>query len=394
MKILVLIPRDGISGGIIVSYIQAQALFDAGEDIKIAFVHESRLPIINHIKLTVPLTLLNTEIAAHNEYDVVIATWWETFYDAMKVKAKRVLYFCQSDERRFYPPEDPNRLWVQNTYIHKEIGVITEAKWIQKLLRKEFGLNVEYAPNGIDLEIFNTNVPPLKPKSDRVRVLIEGPGDVWFKKVDLAFEVVNRFPEVEVWYVSSTDFIQNTWKFDEHFVRVPYSKMPRIYSSCDILVKLSSVEGFFGPPLEMMACGGTALVSNVTGHDEYIKDGYNAMVVPMDDPDAAEHKLRLLIQNKNLRNNLIKNGIKTAQGLAWNIQTPKFRKAIYQLVRKTPITSSYTRTRVLTEDFYRKEFGNILRLNKILSLFIVIYKKLRWIPGIKWLKNRLTENGV
>ncbi|MCS7092513.1 MAG: glycosyltransferase family 4 protein [Patescibacteria group bacterium] len=382
LKILMLIPRDGISGGIFVSYIQAQALYESGEDIKICFIHEQHLPKITTLKLSVPMCLYQDEVVAQHRYDVVIATWWETLYDAMHINAERVIYFCQSDERRFYPVDDVNRIWVQNTYIHKDIGVITEARWIQKLLQKDFGLTVEYAPNGIDLKRFNPSVPPLKPKENKLRILIEGPGDVPFKRVDLAFRVANKFDDIEVWYVSATDFVDASWRFTERFVKVPYYEMPKIYRSCDILLKLSTVEGFFGPPLEMMACGGTALVSNVTGHEEYIKDGYNALVVPMDDQEAAESKLRELINNEPLRLRLCANGIKTAQKLAWQRQTPKFREAVHEIVAKVPITSYYTKTRILL-DGYNKE--TILKANKILKIF----ESIKSIRFVKWSLNIL-----
>lgn len=60
-------------------------------------------------------------------------------------------------------------------------------------------------------------------------------------------------------------------------------KQPEIYRSCDVIVKLSYIEGMFGPPLEMFHCGGTAIVYDVTGHDEYIVHEKNALVVKTDD---------------------------------------------------------------------------------------------------------------
>jgi hypothetical protein len=54
--------------------------------------------------------------------------------------------------------------------------------------------------------------------------------------------------------------------------------MASVYRSCDDILKLSLVESMFGPPLEMFHCGGTAIVYNVTGHDEYIVHGRNALV--------------------------------------------------------------------------------------------------------------------
>ena len=116
--------------------------------------------------------------------------------------------------------------------------------------------------------------------------------------------------------------------------------MPAIYRSCDILLKLSSVEGFFGPPLEMMACGGTAVVSRVTGFDEYIRDGENALVVEIDDKAGAIAALKKLVQDHDLRKRLSKNGIKTAESMSWSSRTPLFAQAITELIKTSEALSA------------------------------------------------------
>jgi len=94
--------------------------------------------------------------------------------------------------------------------------------------------------------------------------------------------------------------------------------MRKIYSSCDILLKMSRVEGFFGPPLEMMACGGAVVVSKVTGYDEYITHGYNALVVEMGDVQGAKEAVKSLLEDELLRKSLILNGKKTADHWKWD----------------------------------------------------------------------------
>ncbi|WP_163446713.1 glycosyltransferase, partial [Escherichia coli] len=43
-------------------------------------------------------------------------------------------------------------------------------------------------------------------------------------------------------------------------------------------VKLSTVEGMFGPPLEIYHTGGTSISYDVTGYDEYIEHNVNGLV--------------------------------------------------------------------------------------------------------------------
>jgi glycosyltransferase involved in cell wall biosynthesis len=84
-----------------------------------------------------------------------------------------------------------------------------------------------------------------------------------------------------------------------------------------VLLKMSRVEGFFGPPLEMMACGGTAVVAKVTGYDEYIVDGQNALVVEPGDIAGARFAIHQLIEAPGMRQRLVKEGLITAARWRW-----------------------------------------------------------------------------
>ncbi|MOA29255.1 Glycosyl transferases group 1 [compost metagenome] len=59
-------------------------------------------------------------------------------------------------------------------------------------------------------------------------------------------------------------------------------------------------------------------MSNVSGYDEYIVDGYNALVVEMGDINGARDAVNKLIEDKELRDTLILNGKKTVQNWKWD----------------------------------------------------------------------------
>ena len=56
----------------------------------------------------------------------------------------------------------------------------------------------------------------------------------------------------------------------------------------------------------------------MTGYDEYIVDGYNALTVELGDVQAAHDAVDRLIHDHELRNTLAKNGIKTASEWQWD----------------------------------------------------------------------------
>jgi hypothetical protein len=121
--------------------------------------------------------------------------------------------------------------------------------------------------------------------------------------------------------------------------------MRELYSSCDVLLKLSTVEGFFGPPLEMMACGGTAVVSKVTGHDEYIVDGVNALVVNLDDSSAAALALTRLRDDRALLTRLKAAGVETARSRQWSDSVLQFERFLETILAQRDATD----TRALDE---------------------------------------------
>jgi len=337
MKIAFLLPGNIIAGGVYVTYLQAHHLAASGHEVAIVFSSAGNgLAVDCYPDFSLETRALAEIVEARRHFDVVVATWWETFYEMFAVDADRHLYFCQSDERRFYDGRTHFEVpFVEKTYCDPRIGIITEARWILEWLENDYGATVEYAPNGIDTVRFHPDVTPQAPRGSRLRVLVEGPGRVPHKRVGLALKVAGRVPEVEVWYISNDGFVDPAWKVDRVFKRVPFQAMPGIYASCDILLKLSTVEGFFGPPLEMMACGGTAVVSKVSGYSEYIRPGENALTVEVDDEEAAYRALRQLVGDPTLRRRLSAAGIATARTMDWRERSPLFAKGLQRLVERT-----------------------------------------------------------
>lgn len=245
--------------------------------------------------------------------DILIATGWQTVEVVASMKARQRLYFIQSDERRFYPSGAHEIAAAHATY---SVGwpAFTEARWIQRWLEAEFGHAAAYVPNGVDRDIFH-RTPGLARRNGRFRVLLEGPISVPFKGMADAFAAVADL-NCEVWCVSGGGEPKPGWRCDMFFEKVPMGRMRDIYSSCDVLLKMSRVEGFFGPPLEMMACGGVAVVAKVTGYDEYIRHEGNALVVESGAVADAARAVERLQHSAPLRAELQRGGAQTVE--AWN----------------------------------------------------------------------------
>lgn len=340
MKIVYVLPSNFVCGGHIVILQHLTRLQKRGYDVSICLL-DLNTPATSESFGWFP----DCDIPVYHptqfpeDVDICIATFWATLIPVLKFRARHKVYFVQSDETRFY--EHPvNESQVALTYF-ANVHYMTEARWIVEWLNCNFGQSASYIPNGFDPTIIYP-VEPIEPKpKDKFRILVEGSIDTPFKRIKEALEVSSYF-DCEVWCVSNQGKPLPDWKLDRFFYQVPFTEMKSIYSSCDILLKLSSVEGFFGPPLEMMACGGVCVVSDVTGYDEYIVDEYNALVVPKGDIKLAKKAIQRLIDDQDLYNRLKSNGKQTSERIKWDDSIDKLEAFLTEINQQTPRLSPHS----------------------------------------------------
>jgi O-antigen biosynthesis protein len=342
MKIVFLLPAAGVSGGLFVCYRHAHFLAARGHDVTMAFIADAGgLGVHAYPNFTLPVRSLADLAASGERFDAVVSGWWECYFEMFRIAADRYLHFVQGDDRESLRAQHGGSFadepFVDLAFTNPRVGYLAVARWLKARLEGDADVAVAYTPNGVDLACFRADVNPLEPRGVRPRILIEGAQNLVFKRIELAFRVARRIPDAEIWYVSSDLPSRQISHAHRRFAQVPLGDMPAIYGSCDILLKLSVVEGFFGPPLEMMACGGTAVVSRVQGHDEYVIDGHNALTVPLDDEEAAVAAVRRVIADPGLRHTLARNGLETAARYGWERQCPKFEAALLELLGRLPV---------------------------------------------------------
>jgi hypothetical protein len=255
----------------------------------------------------------NSEAHAYN-LDAAIATHWSTAKRVISMEVPIRMYFVQSDERRF--SNDPRYIRACNaTYSMPFSSFFTEALWIQKWLKREFQKDAYYVPNGVDYSLFYAPAR-LRPTTKNMRVLLEGPIDIPWKGMQDSYDAVKDL-HLDIWVISSIGKLPSSWQVDNFLGKVSLQQMTHAYHAVDIFLKLSRVEGFFGPPLEAMACGVAVVVGKETGYEEYIVNGTNALVVETGDVKAAKKAVAFLLTNHEYRRSLVANGLETAKKWSW-----------------------------------------------------------------------------
>ncbi|RMF05339.1 MAG: glycosyltransferase, partial [Alphaproteobacteria bacterium] len=312
-SLCILIGSADISGGSLVIFEHALHLAENGVDVTIVpYFPLSDIKCDWHRGLA-RLRFATFEELAGRRFDIALATWWRTVYELPRIEASHYAYFVQSIESRFYSEDDAAlRRLVEGTYGFG-LPAITEAKWIRAYLDTHFGTKAALVPNGCAKAIFHPNGPVVAPRErGRLRVLVEGPLGVDFKNVARTLRLLRASAADEIWLLTLTP-LRRYPGVARVFSQVPVAKTPDIYRSCDVLVKLSTVEGVFGPPLEMFHCGGTAIVWDVTGHDEYIVNGQNAIVIETGDEAGVIAAVERLRSDRAMLRRLQANALDTAR---------------------------------------------------------------------------------
>ena len=373
-RICLLVGSVALSGGTYVIFQHAQFLQEQGYCVTLAVQEPFNEATTHWHDYGDQLNCVPFEGAKGETYDLVIATWWKTALELSAFKAKSYGYFVQSIESRFYPAKEfPLRALVDATY-KLPVNYVTEAAWIRDHLRENFGQDATLVRNGIRKDIYRKGAPAVSPRpiNGQPRVLVEGHFNVSFKNTALAVKLAKAAGARDIWVMTGSDIKLNYLPgVSRIFSRVPIHKTPDIYGACDILIKLSTVEGMFGPPLEIFHCGGTALVFNVTGHDEYIRHNENAIVVENFDTNKVVEEVKSLL-NDTERLNALKMGAETTAEAwpSWEESSHLFCRWVDQILAETPSHSVETIDGLVTAvwEAYEIDEQARLKLQKSASL--------------------------
>jgi O-antigen biosynthesis protein len=293
------------------------------------------------------------EEAVQTRFDVAVATWWRTAYRVFEIPAERYAYFVQSMEDRFYAESEVDRLQAAVTH-DLPLAFITEARWIADVLAElRPDAPCHYVRNGVAKDVFAIEGDGVEPRTEGpLRILVEGHPGLWFKAVGEAVEATRLMREPrEVTLVTSAQGPDRTrFSVDRTIGPLPAHQMAEAYREADVVLKLSRVEGMFGPPLEGFHMGATCVVSPVTGHDEYVVHGWNGIVTAWDDPRGTARWLDVLARDRRLLHHLRWNARKTAESWPSWSQSARFMASALRAIRNEPPPSGFRAARQMMGD--------------------------------------------
>lgn len=338
MKVAIIIGSTTVGGGVNVIFEHAYRLTKNGHDIWIISNDKVDIQTCKWHDGAAFLKFATYDEIVNDYFDIAVCTYWRSAYDVYKINARQYAYFVQSIESRFFPASNYGLRFLADTTYTFPMPIITEATWIQEYLKSTTSAKSFLVKNGIRKDIFTTEGDSFPKEENKLRVLVEGPVDVSYKNIPKTIELVNASKADEIWLLTSSD-ISEYKNVDRVFSKISPAEVAKLYRSCDVIVKLSYVEGMFGPPLEMFHCKGTCIVYDVTGHDEYIINGFNGIVVKTDNEQQIIEEINSLKNDKLRLNTLKENGLKTAnEWNSWEKSSQEFEKALSDILKLDPVS--------------------------------------------------------
>lgn len=148
---------------------------------------------------------------------------------------------------------------------------------------------------------------------------------------DIALKVINEVSKklrIRALLIGYDRKFHGKLNFD--YLKFPYlrdNELAKVYSSADVFLFTSYIEGFGLPPLEAMACGTPVVTTNAKGNMEYIKPNINALVSEPGDVNSLVKNVIKVLTDYKLKESLIENGLQTAKEWTWDKVTDRYEKA-------------------------------------------------------------------
>jgi len=210
-------------------------------------------------------------------------------------------------------------------------GKIAVSKPAMEFVRKYFPGYYNIIPNGVDLEHFSPDVPPIDRFCDgKINILFVGRLE---KRKGLSYllkayqRVKGEIPDSRLIIVGPGIRLRHKY---EKWVRrselrdvifmghVDYDELPRYYKTADIFCAPATGRESFGIILlEAMAVGKPIVASNIGGYASIVSHGVDGLLVPpKDDKELAQALISLMV-DEPLRQQMGAMGKRKAQDYSW-----------------------------------------------------------------------------
>ena len=249
--------------------------------------------------------------------DLIITTYWREIYESIEQKIAPVIYFEQGDFHLFDLEKLEKRKF---EYIKKQFETVqfiyTVSNFASKKIKEIYNKESIVIPNAVDSNIFyydNTI------KDNKViNITIIGSEKSEFKRINNIIQAINKVKEegykINLNWITPNEPTKN--KINA-IVNPQQKVIGDTLRKSDIYICASMYESFCLPVLEAMTCGAAVITTNNGGNMDFVKENENALLIEKDNIDDICNKIKLLIDDKDLREKISNNAITTSKMYSW-----------------------------------------------------------------------------
>jgi len=247
--------------------------------------------------------------------DILVATFWPTVYLSLFLRAKNKFHLVQGWEEEFYQNKIVKK--IVNFSMKIDIPKIVISDYLKNKIKKIARTNSKiFKVNGCAIDsIFKSNKQKSIGKS--ISILSVFSSFKYCKGFDVYLKVIDKLENKNYRFILVTSKKKKLNSQIKTVFNPSRKELASLYKGADIFLSTARSEGFCLPALEAMASGCPVILTNSGGITEYARNGYNAIILNKIDKIWKNNLVDKIIKNKNLRQKLIKNGLKTANKYSW-----------------------------------------------------------------------------
>lgn len=251
--------------------------------------------------------------------DIIIATYWREIYECVEQKIAPVIYFEQGDYHLFDLEKLDDRTF---DYIKKQLKTInfiyTVSNFAKEKLKEIYNVESIVIPNAVDNNVFYYEKHT---KNDVPNITLIGSEEATFKQIQNILDAIKitgkKGYKIKLNWITPTIPKKNT--DISAIVNPPQMLIGDTLRKTDIYICASMYESFCLPVLEAMTCGAAIVTTNNGGNMDFVEDEKNALIIEKDNIDDIVEKIERLLNDENLKQYLIKNGVEESARYSWNI---------------------------------------------------------------------------
>lgn len=192
-------------------------------------------------------------------------------------------------------------------------------------------------PYGVDTSEFCRKEFKIRGESEPIRFVFVG-GTKQLKGLSYMLQAFQKVNHAKATFTiigaDNLDIkLKEKYATDVDFVgMILHDKMPEVLQNYDVMIFPSLGEGFSLSMVEALACGLPIISSTNTGVNDFIEDGENGFIVPVQDTNAIVDKMQWFINHREEIPRMGRNAIKTASELTWDNYHETVAAAIKEIV--------------------------------------------------------------